>query len=252
MFNVMKLGINTVLFKAFDVKTALKAIKLAGYDGAELSAIQGMCEHLVLDAWETQVPLVKAAAKEAGVDLIVAAPVYDPDECGVEEFLDRRRQSEDILGSLMNDELPEVMPAAMTKFSERLLTEENLPELCFGNNCFLLNMKGIEWNDTTEAVLRRLTGKLGMNVILTDAGETVLKNSEKLRQLGVHVMLDLNELHHKKQIRAYLPLIGSGLVCAIGSDWASEAPYRFLRKTKKRMDEAFETVMAASAHLLGK
>ena len=47
-------------------------------------------------------------------------------------------------------------------------------------------------------------------------------------------------------------LIGSGLVCAIGSDWASEAPYRFLRKTKKRMDEAFETVMAASAHLLGK
>ena len=47
MFNVMKLGINTVLFKAFDVKTALKAIKLAGYDGAELSAIQGMCEHLV-------------------------------------------------------------------------------------------------------------------------------------------------------------------------------------------------------------
>ena len=184
--------------------------------------------------------------------MFVAAPVYDPDECGVEEFLDRRRQSEDILGSLMNDELPEVMPAAMTKFSERLLTEENLPELCFGNNCFLLNMKGIEWNDTTEAVLRRLTGKLGMNVILTDAGETVLKNSEKLRQLGVHVMLDLNELHHKKQLRAYLPLIGSGLVCAIGSDWASEAPYRFLRKTKKRMDEAFETVMAASAHLLGK
>ena len=55
-----------------------------------------------------------------------------------------------------------------------------------------------------------------------------------------------------RQIRAYLPLIGSGLVCAIGSDWASEAPYRFLRKTKKRMDEAFETVMAASAHLLGK
>lgn len=33
-----------------------------------------------------------------GVDLIVAAPVYDPDECSVEEFLDRRRQSEDILG----------------------------------------------------------------------------------------------------------------------------------------------------------
>ena len=192
------------------------------------------------------------AAKDAGVDLIVAAPVYDPDECSVEEFLDRRRQSEDILGSLMNDELPEVMPAATTKFSERLLTEENLPKLCFGDNCFLLNMRDVEWNDTTEAVLRRLSDKLGMNVILADASEGVLKNSEKLQQLGVHVMLDLEEIHHKKQIRAYLPLIGSGLICAIGSDWASEAPYRFLRKTIRRMNEAFDTVMAASAHLLGK
>ena len=192
------------------------------------------------------------AAKDAGVDLIVAAPVYDPDECSVEEFLDRRRQSEDILGSLMNDELPEVMPAATTKFSERLLTEENLPKLCFGDNCFLLIMRDVEWNDTTEAVLRRLSDKLGMNVILADASEGVLKNSEKLQQLGVHVMLDLEEIHHKKQIRAYLPLIGSGLICAIGSDWASEAPYRFLRKTIRRMDEAFDTVMAASAHLLGK
>lgn len=192
------------------------------------------------------------AAKDAGVDLIVAAPVYDPDECSVEEFLDRRRQSEDILGSLMNDELPEVMPAATTKFSERLLTEENLPKLCFGDNCFLLNMRDVEWNDTTEAVLRRLSDKLGMNVILADASEGVLKSSEKLQHLGVHVMLDLEEIHHKKQIRAYLPLIGSGLICAIGSDWASEAPYRFLRKTIRRMDEAFDTVMAASAHLLGK
>ena len=192
------------------------------------------------------------AAKDAGVDLIVAAPVYDPDKCSVEEFLDRRRQSEDILGSLMNDELPEVMPAATTKFSERLLTEENLPKLCFGDNCFLLNMRDVEWNDTTEAVLRRLSDKLGMNVILADASEGVLKNSEKLQQLGVHVMLDLEEIHHKKQIRAYLPLIGSGLICAIGSDWASEAPYRFLRKTIRHMDEAFDTVMAASAHLLGK
>ena len=192
------------------------------------------------------------AAKDAGVDLIVAAPVYDPDECSVEEFLDRRRQSEDILGSLMNDELPEVMTAAMVKFSPKLLTADGLDKLCFGDRCFILNMRDTTWDDTTEAVLRRLTGRLCMNVILADASEDVLKNSDKLQQLVVHVMLDLEEIHHKKQIRAYLPLIGSGLICAIGSDWGSEAPYRFLRKTKRCMDEAFDTVMAASAHLLGR
>ncbi len=67
---MLKLGINTVLYKGFGVKAALKAIKLAGYDGAELSAIQGMCEHLVLDAWETQCPLIRAAAREASVELL--------------------------------------------------------------------------------------------------------------------------------------------------------------------------------------
>ena len=66
----MKLGVNTVLFKGTDLKSAMKAIKTAGYDGIEISAIQGMCEHLVLDAWETQAPLIKAAAREVGVELL--------------------------------------------------------------------------------------------------------------------------------------------------------------------------------------
>ena len=67
---MLKLGINTVLYKGYGIKAALKAIKLAGYDGAEISAIQGMCEHLVLDAWETEAPLVRAAAREAGIELL--------------------------------------------------------------------------------------------------------------------------------------------------------------------------------------
>ncbi len=67
---IMKLGVNSVLFKCVDFKTAFKAIKAAGFDGVELSAIQGMCEHIVLDAWESQAPLIKAAAKEAGLELL--------------------------------------------------------------------------------------------------------------------------------------------------------------------------------------
>jgi sugar phosphate isomerase/epimerase len=50
----MKLGVNTVLFKDFTLREAFAAISRAGYDGVELSAIQGMCEHLVLDDWQVQ------------------------------------------------------------------------------------------------------------------------------------------------------------------------------------------------------
>ncbi len=192
------------------------------------------------------------AAKDAGVDVIVAAPVYDPDECGVEEFLDRRRQSQDILDSLMNEELPEVMPAAMVRYRDSLLNAEGLEKLCFGDKCLLLGIKDDEWDETTEAVLRRLSGKLGLSVIIATSAEVVLKHGEELQQLGVHILLELDDVHHKKQIRALTPFIANGLICAIGSDWDSESPYRFLRKAIRRMDAAFDTVMCASAKLLGK
>jgi sugar phosphate isomerase/epimerase len=43
---MIQLGVNTVLFKAFPFREAARAIALAGYDGLEISAIKGMCEHL--------------------------------------------------------------------------------------------------------------------------------------------------------------------------------------------------------------
>jgi len=50
----MKLGVNSVLFKAFSFAEAARAIKLSGYDGVEISAIKDMCEHLDLDNWKPQ------------------------------------------------------------------------------------------------------------------------------------------------------------------------------------------------------
>ena len=51
---MIKLGVNSVLFGGFDFATACKHIALAGYDGIEISAIKGMCEHLDLDRWQEQ------------------------------------------------------------------------------------------------------------------------------------------------------------------------------------------------------
>ena len=47
----MKLGANSVLFGGHSMETAFKSIAMAGYDGIELSAIDNMSEHLVLDRW---------------------------------------------------------------------------------------------------------------------------------------------------------------------------------------------------------
>lgn len=65
--NMVKLGVNSVLFKDFDFATAAKHIALSGYDGVEIAAIKGMCEHLELDRWREQAAERKAVVEEYGL-----------------------------------------------------------------------------------------------------------------------------------------------------------------------------------------
>jgi sugar phosphate isomerase/epimerase len=67
---MIKLGANTVLFAGYDLETALKHLAWAGYDGVELSAIKGMCEHLVLDEYQGQVSRIKELAAQYKLELL--------------------------------------------------------------------------------------------------------------------------------------------------------------------------------------
>jgi sugar phosphate isomerase/epimerase len=64
---MIKLGVNSVLFGGYDFATAAKHIKMAGYDGVEISAIKGMCEHLVLDHWREQANELKQIVADSGL-----------------------------------------------------------------------------------------------------------------------------------------------------------------------------------------
>lgn len=66
----MKLGANSVLFGGYDMETAFKYLKLAGYDGIEISAIGGMSEHLVLDRWREVAPVIKKLAQDYELPLL--------------------------------------------------------------------------------------------------------------------------------------------------------------------------------------
>ncbi|MEI6073292.1 MAG: sugar phosphate isomerase/epimerase [Verrucomicrobiae bacterium] len=55
----MKLGTNSVLFGGYDMETAFKYIARCGYDGIEISAIDGMSQHLVLQRWQECAPEIK-------------------------------------------------------------------------------------------------------------------------------------------------------------------------------------------------
>uniref|UniRef100_A0A7C1JLP8 Sugar phosphate isomerase/epimerase n=1 Tax=Caldilinea aerophila TaxID=133453 RepID=A0A7C1JLP8_9CHLR len=75
----MKLGANSVLFGGYPLETAFRYLAMAGYDGIELSAIDGMSEHLVLDRWRELVPAIKRLASTYGLELLaIEQPSRDP------------------------------------------------------------------------------------------------------------------------------------------------------------------------------
>src|ERR1700694_3907778 len=75
----MKLGANSVLFGGYDMETAFKYLAMAGYDGIELSAIDNMSEHLVIDRWREQAWGIKSLAKTYGLALLaMEQPSQDP------------------------------------------------------------------------------------------------------------------------------------------------------------------------------
>ncbi len=66
----MKLGINSVLFGGHDMETAFRWTAACGYDGIELSAIDGMSEHLVLDRWKELVAPIRELSKKYNLPLL--------------------------------------------------------------------------------------------------------------------------------------------------------------------------------------
>jgi sugar phosphate isomerase/epimerase len=76
---MIKLGVNSVLFSGCDFATAARHIAAAGYDGVEISAIKGMCEHLNLDNWRVQAKELKQIAADHSL------PFLSMEEAGLDE-----------------------------------------------------------------------------------------------------------------------------------------------------------------------
>jgi sugar phosphate isomerase/epimerase len=68
---MIKLGVNTVLFKNFDFATAAKYLKKAGYDGVGISALKGMgIDHFNTDTWKNDKDDLKAIMADNGLEFL--------------------------------------------------------------------------------------------------------------------------------------------------------------------------------------
>lgn len=67
---MIKLGVNSVLFKTIPFADACRYIKRAGYDGVEICAIESMNPHLDLDNWRDQAQYIKDCVKRNGLEIL--------------------------------------------------------------------------------------------------------------------------------------------------------------------------------------
>lgn len=77
----MLIGANSVLFGGHSMETAFKCLSLAGYDGIELSAIDGMSDHLVLSKWREVADEIKRLSATYQLKLLaMEQPSQDPEK----------------------------------------------------------------------------------------------------------------------------------------------------------------------------
>ncbi|MBQ5974033.1 MAG: hypothetical protein IJL69_07500 [Oscillospiraceae bacterium] len=69
---MIKLGVNTVLYKPFTLREAVENLSKIGYDGFEISAIKGMCEHLDLEHWKDQVSEIRELCEEFHMEILAS------------------------------------------------------------------------------------------------------------------------------------------------------------------------------------
>ena len=68
---LIKLGVNSVLFKTVDFAAAAKYIRKAGYDGVGISGIKGMgIEHFNTDTWKQNKGDLKAIISDNGLEFL--------------------------------------------------------------------------------------------------------------------------------------------------------------------------------------
>ena len=64
---MIKLSANTVLFGQSGFATAARLLSAAGYDGVEVAALAGMCEHLELSNWRPQAAELRTILDDHGL-----------------------------------------------------------------------------------------------------------------------------------------------------------------------------------------
>ena len=158
-------------------------------------------------------------AKEAGVQTICATPHFYPHKESVSSFIERRRQTADILWAQIPTNAPRVLLGAEVLICDGMERLKAIHELCLeGTNELLLEMPFYRWPAPIWDTLYRLNDLRDIQIVIAHADRYPPEDIHQLISEGIPLQLNAECLRKHLHRKCYLEWIQKGYVSYLGSD----------------------------------
>lgn len=188
-------------------------------------------------------------AQQAGIDVLVAAPMLDLDQMPAALFLKRRDAAAEHLELLLQEGMPRVVIGAEVLWHPAL-EREALSALCIGDGWLLLRLPEGRLTEVTAASLERLLHQV-RGLIIAGMERLEEEDAQRLFAIGCRGELSFSALSHHHDRERWRPYLERGEIVALGSEPGDDRhAYHKLRKLSRKLDGALEAVMDRTEELL--
>ena len=160
---------------------------------------------------------------EQGADTVVATPHFYANDEDVSTFLDRRKESFDVLQKNLEPDAPKIVLGAEVRYYPGISRMSELKRLCIeGSKLLLLEMVMSKWSDYTVRELTELAGSGNLTVVLAHIERFMdLQSSKVLDRLyesGILMQVNASFFTERGTRRKALAMMKNNGIHFVGSD----------------------------------
>ncbi len=186
------------------------------------------------------------AAKQAGIETIIATPHFYPHRHNMDGFLGRRDAAYGRLSEFSQQDLPQILVGAEVLACSGIDRMKGLERLTIeGTKCLLLEMPFVqdELTDDLFDTVERLIDEQKYFVFMAHPNRYPDFCVERMVEMGARLQLNLDDLCSFGEGRRAKRWIEAGYVYAVGSDvHNNEKIYKKLKKAEKLLAPVLDRV----------
>lgn len=196
------------------------------------------------------------AAKDAGVDVIVATPHFYLNQDNVDDFISRREECyNNLKEAVKGTELEgiKILKGAEVTLMTDLCDLDDLNRLCIeGTNNILIEMPMAIWTGWLFDSLYKISSQKRLNPIIAHIDRYPKEEVEKLLQYDIPFQINASSLMSPFKRGRILKLVNEGYVAALGSDMHLEGDmYKQYKKALRILKKSTDDIMNSSAEIIG-